>query len=192
MIAITTLSGDGQESTTPAANSTASALSQTNEVTIKGVAIPEFKEPETAQGAAAPQVTGSTFDGESMTLLESGTPTVIGFFAHWCPACQNEVDKLSKHLTATGLPDDVNVVAVSTAVDSDRSNFPPSAWFESEGWPAPVLTDNAQSSAAMSYGLSGFPFWAIVDADGNLVSRTAGGVSTDEFDAFINVARAGA
>jgi peroxiredoxin len=167
------------------------AATQTNDVSIEGAALAELHEEETARGAAAPQASGLSFNGESVTLLAAGTPTVIGFFAHWCPHCQTEVDQLSKHLAATGLPDDVNVVAVSTAVDSSRANFPPSAWFESEGWPGPVLSDDAQSSVAKSYGLSAFPFWAVVDADGKIVTRSAGGIGPDEFDAYLEIARAG-
>jgi thiol-disulfide isomerase/thioredoxin len=167
------------------------AISQTNEVSIEGAALPELQDIETAAGTPAPQVRGVSFDGESITLVEFGKPTVIGFFAHWCPHCQTEVDELSKYLATTGLPDDVNVMAVSTGVDSSRGNFPPSAWFESEGWPGPVLTDDALNSAAKSYGLSAFPFWAVVDAEGKIVSRSAGGIGPDQFDAYLELARAG-
>ncbi len=192
LAAIFSLAGGDEQPTAVQAEDDRAAITQTNEVSIEGTAIAELQETETAAGAAAPQASGVSFDGESVTLLEPGTPTVIGFFAHWCPHCQTEVDQLSKHLAATGLPDDVNVVAVSTAVDSSRANFPPSAWFESEGWPAPVLSDDALSSVAKSYGLSGFPFWAIVDAEGKIVTRSAGGIGPDEFDAYLELARAGA
>ena len=190
VVVVTVASGDDQSAVVEVEDSSA-PLSQTNDVVIDGVAIPELQETETAQGVAAPQANGIDFSGEPVTLLETGTPTVIGFFAHWCPHCQAEVDELSRHLAAAGLPDDVNVMAVSTGVDSDQGNYPPSAWFESEGWPTPVLSDDAESSVARAYGLSGFPFWAIVDADGNLVSRTAGGIGPDQFDAFIELARTG-
>jgi thiol-disulfide isomerase/thioredoxin len=185
------MAGGDEQPTVVQAEDGQAAIAQTNDVMIDGPVIAELQEVETAAGAAAPQASGVSFGGESVTLLEPGTPTVIGFFAHWCPHCQSEVDQLSKHLAVTGLPDDVNVVAVSTAVDSSRANFPPSAWFESEGWPGPVLSDDAESSVAKSYGLSGFPFWAIVDAEGEIVARSAGGIGPDEFDAYLELARAG-
>ena len=191
LAAIFSLAGRDEPPTVVQAEDGQAAITQTNEVAIEGTAIAELQAVETAAGAAAPQASGMSFNGESVTLLEPGTPTVIGFFAHWCPHCQTEVDQLSKHLAATGLPDDVNVVAVSTAVDSSQANFPPSAWFESEGWPGPVLSDDAQSSLAKSYGLSGFPFWAIVDAEGKIVTRSAGGIGPDEFDAYLELARGG-
>ncbi len=183
----------GEDDPTSVQADDASAQSQTNDVIVTGTPLPRFDEIETtAAGAAAPEATGVDFAGDSVTLLEPGVPTVIGFFAHWCPHCQAEVDELSRHLSDTGLPDDVNVIAVSTGVDSTQGNYPPSAWFESEGWPTAVLSDDADSSVAQAYGLPGFPFWAIVDADGNLVSRTSGGIGSDQFDAFVDLARAGA
>lgn len=186
-----TLTRSDDKSTVAQAEDGTTPLTETNDVVIDGTAIPELQETETATGVTAPQVTGVDFSGAPITLLESGTPTVIGFFAHWCPHCQTEVDQLSKHLNETGLPDDVNVMAVSTGVDSAQTNFPPSAWFESEAWPGPILSDDAVNSAARSYGLSGFPFWAIVDADGTIVTRSAGGIGPAEFDAYLELARAG-
>ena len=191
VIAVLALTGGDDGSTAAGGDDAQAAVNQTNDVSIVGAALPRFGEVETAAGTAVPQASGVDFSGAAVTLLEPGTPTVIGFFAHWCPHCQSEVDELSKHLAANGFPDDVNIVAVSTSVDSTQDNFPPSAWFESEGWSGPVLTDDADSSVATSYGLSGFPFWAIVDADGNLVSRTAGGIGPAQLDAFVELARAG-
>ncbi len=188
-----TLASSDDETTAVQAGDGSAAISETNEVVVTGEAIPLYQDIETAAaGAVAPTATGINFSGEPVTLLEPGTPTVIGFFAHWCPHCQREVDELSRYLAETGLPDDVNLMAVSTGVDSSQGNYPPSAWFESEGWSTPILTDDAEGSVARSYGLSGFPFWAIVDADGNLVSRTSGGIGAEQLEAFIELARTSA
>ena len=181
----------GDETSTDAAATGGDVVAETNDVVIDGESIPELGDVESNAGSLAPQVTGFGFGGEPITLLEEGTPTVVGFFAHWCPHCQSEVDELSKHFGSDGLPDDVNVVAVSTGVDASGSNYPPSAWFESEGWPAPVLTDDAESSVAQAYGLSAYPFWAVVDADGRIITRTAGGIGAAQFDEFVELARTG-
>lgn len=191
LAAVFALTGGDDDSSAPVDDDTA-ALSQTNDVQIDGDVLPPFlDDTETAVGAAAPQATGASFDGTAVTVLEPGVPTVIGFFAHWCPHCQAEVDELSKYLAETGLPDDVNVVAVSTSVDSTQTNYPPSAWFESEGWPGTVLADDATSSLAQAYGLSAFPFWAVVDADGDLITRSSGGIGADDFADYLQMARDG-
>lgn len=177
-----------------AETASSSEILETQSVVVAGTPLSVLDDDapiDAAIGFAAPQVTGKSFDGSQIAVLAEGEPTVVGFFAHWCPHCQQEVDELSDHLAETGLPDDVRVIAVSTAVQSGEANFPPSEWFETEGWPAPVLTDDEASTAAAAYGLSAFPFWVVVDADGEVVDRLAGSIGTSQFDALVEAARSG-
>lgn len=168
------------------------AIVETNAVVIDGDSLPELTDVDAAFGAPAPQATGTGFDGLRVELLADGEPTVIGFFAHWCPVCQGEVDELADHLGDGGMPDDVRVVAVSTSVRPEEDNYPPSAWFADEQWSTPILLDDADSSLAQAYGLSAFPFWVVVNADGAVVGRLSGAVGPSQFDALVDVARNGA
>lgn len=168
------------------------AIVETNAVVIVGDPLPEFSSVDAAIGMVAPQASGTGFDGLGVELLADGQPTLVGFFAHWCPVCQGEVDELSTYLNDTGVPDDVRVVAVSTSVQPQEDNYPPSEWFDDEGWPTPILLDDDESSVGVAYGLTGFPFWVVVGADGNVIGRVSGAVGPDQFDALIEVARTGA
>lgn len=172
------------------------AVVETNAVEIDGTPLPALTSDDpaldSAFGAPAPSARGTGFDGLGVELLADGQPAVIGFFAHWCPVCQGEVDELSDHLGDIGLPDDVRIVAVSTSAQSDGENYPPSAWFAREGWPAPILLDDRDNSLAAAYGLPGFPFWVVVDGEGNVVGRVSGAIGPDQFDALLDIARGGA
>ena len=46
-----------------------------------------------------------------------------------------------------GLPDDVDIVTVSTGIEPTAPNYPPEAWFEREGWTAPIIVDETGSVA---------------------------------------------
>ncbi|HVM41018.1 MAG TPA: TlpA disulfide reductase family protein, partial [Acidimicrobiia bacterium] len=101
-------------------------------------------------------------------------PSVVIFLAHWCPHCQEEVTEIVEFLEDGPFPAGVEVVSVSTLVDSGRDNYPPEAWLEAEGWPFPTLRDDADSTVAATYGLSGTPFSVFLDAEGRVVQRVSG------------------
>lgn len=157
------------------------------------VALPEFVGPEDdpAVGMTIPTISGTDVEGAPMTIEADGQAKVILFVAHWCPHCQAEVPAIVDHLADTPMPDDVDLVTVSTAVDPSAPNYPPVEWLDSEGWDAPTLADTADNLAASYYGLSGFPFFVVVDADGKVVFRTSGELSMDQFDALVEAAQTG-
>jgi len=76
----------------------------------------------------------------------------------------------------------VSPYLVSTAVSRERPNWPPSAWLRDAGLNVPVLVDDGQSSAAAAYGLSAFPFFVAVDADGKVVARRSGELAPTQLD----------
>jgi thioredoxin-related protein len=44
-----------------------------------------------------------------------------------------------------------------------------------------VLLDNPDQSAAMAYGLGGYPFFVLIDGDGKVVQRGSGEIPEQEF-----------
>jgi thiol-disulfide isomerase/thioredoxin len=167
---------------------------QTADVTVDGDPLPlnSADNPTLAVGSPAPTLSGTSLTGEPMTIGNDGRPKVIGFFTHWCEFCQAEVPEVSEWWNAGNAPDDVDIVAVNTSVNSARANYPPSAWYERENWDIPTLLDDPGDTAAFSYGLSGYPYWVVVDADGNVVARQSGQIGIPQFEALIDRARTGA
>lgn len=138
-----------------------------------------------AVGSPMPVVSGAGYDGAPVELAPDGTAKVIVFVAHWCPHCRAEVPRLVEHLAESPMPDDVELLTVSTSVKPGAEGYPPAAWLAEEGWTAPVLADDELGSAATAYGLSAFPYFVAVDADGNVVERASGELSTERFDALV-------
>ena len=162
---------------------------ETSTVALGGSALPLFASPDTAVGTLAPSITATTFDGDRVSYRADGTVRVYGFFAHWCPHCQREVPMVVGLMDSGALPADVEVVAISTSVDQSAANYPPSSWFDRERWPTPVLLDSESGEIAQAYGLTGFPFWVTVNAEGNVVERSAGALGQDDFLALVDRAR---
>jgi thiol-disulfide isomerase/thioredoxin len=163
----------GEDTITP-------GVEQTRPVAVAGDALPAFgADPDPAIGLAAPTLTGESFDGRPVSIAPSAGPMAIWFVAHWCPHCQAEVPRIVDLAEQGRLPDGVEIAAVSTAVDETGPNYPPSAWFDREAWPFPVMADDAEGTAAAAYGLQGFPFLVLVDADGIVTLRTSGELGDD-------------
>jgi cytochrome c biogenesis protein CcmG/thiol:disulfide interchange protein DsbE len=159
---------------------------QTAAVTVSGDPLPPLG---AGEAGTAPELAGTSFDGTSVEIGNDGRPKVIGFFAHWCPHCQAEVPEVAEWANAGNMPDDVDLYAVSTDVNPAAGNYPPSAWFDRLDWPIPTMMDDNANTAARAFGLTGYPFWVAVDADGNVVDRRSGRIGTAELEALIEMTR---
>lgn len=161
-------------------------------VTVSGDALPPVPDggADPAVGKPFPILSGvAVTDGAPLTVAANGKPAVVIFVAHWCPHCQKEIPRLAGWLEDNGTPADVALFAVSTAVVEERGNFPPAAWLEREGWSVPTLADDERGSAFTAAGLASFPAFVAIDARGNVVQRSSGELSTDQFAALLQRAR---
>jgi thiol-disulfide isomerase/thioredoxin len=161
---------------------------ETGPIDVYGDFLTPYSDPDTGAGLAIPTVRATLLDGRSTELGPDGTARLIGFFAHWCPHCQAEVPVVRRWLETTTFPDGFEMVAVSTAVDPSAPNYPPSEWFAREDWQAPVILDDSAGSMAAAYGLTRFPYWVVVDADGTVVSRTTGELTEAQLDGLVELA----
>ena len=185
--AIVAISSSGSESSTSSGN-----ISEFSDITVTGDALPAFDSvstaTDTAIGLPAPVVSGKGFTGTEITTDGAGTPTLLVFLAHWCPHCQREVPLLVQWEKDGKTPTGVDVIAVATGTDPANPNFPPSEWLAREEFPAlwPVIADSADKKAANAFGLSGYPYFVLVDAQGNVFKRFSGEIPMDELTAIID------
>ena len=165
--------------------------SEFQNVVVTGEALPEFSADaaDAAIGKQAPVLEGFGFLGNEVTTTP-GTPMLIVFLAHWCPHCQAEVPVLVKWSQSGLVPASLDVIAVATGTDQGAPNFPPSEWLASERWPElwPVLVDNKDQTAGNAFGLSGYPFMTLVGADGTVLWRNSGEISSEALTDAINTA----
>ena len=133
-------------------------------------------------GTPSPEVVGADFESAEVSITHDGSAKIILFLAHWCPHCQNEVPWVTEWLNDGNLPDNVDFYSVATSIDRSRENWPPSDWLEREDWPAPVIVDDQADSVTGAFGLSAYPFWVFVNADGTIAGRVSGGLSVTTLD----------
>ena len=130
-VAITQLGGDDSDDQPSGGGSVA----EVQPVTASGEPLTPFPGNGTDDpsiGAAAPVIDGKSFDGTPESIGGAiGRPSLVVFVAHWCPHCRAEVPGWWSGADGT-IPEDIDLVAVSTGVQSDLPNYLPSAWLEQE------------------------------------------------------------
>jgi cytochrome c biogenesis protein CcmG/thiol:disulfide interchange protein DsbE len=159
-------------------------------VTVEGSLLPAGQgEDDPAIGTPAPTLRGADYQGNEVTIAP-GTdgPMMVVFLAHWCPHCNAEIPVLLEWQESGEIPDGLQIYGVSTAVNPDEPNYPPDQWLQEKGWAWPVLADDDRLTAANAYGVTGFPYFVIVDADGNVVVRNSGEIPLEDLDAMVEEA----
>ena len=184
----------GSSDTTKAPNSDGSvSVGENQPVEVVGEALEALSDSgdDSAIGLTAPTLNGFAFDGSTLSVTPGdGKPYMVVFLAHWCPHCNDEVPRLIEWKESGAVPADLQVIAVSTAVASDRPNYPPSQWVVNKAWPWPVMADSKAMDAARAYGVSGYPFFVIVGADGKVKARASGELGTDRINQIVTAALA--
>jgi cytochrome c biogenesis protein CcmG, thiol:disulfide interchange protein DsbE len=159
-------------------------------VTVDGEPLPDFTEEmrvgqvdDPAVGEAVPVVSGFDYDGNAVAIdPASDGPTMVVLLAHWCPHCNEEIPVLNEWRDSGEIPEELNIVGVSTGISSDAPNYPPDEWLVEMDWQWPVIADdappddNSPSPAMGAYGGTSYPTLVLIDADGRVQTRLSGEV----------------
>ena len=162
-------------------------------VAVVGDALPPYPEEgdDPAVGMTAPVLVGETMAGDPITIDASvDGPTWVVFLAHWCSHCNAEIPVINQLRDEGRIPDGINVVGISTAYNPGRPNWPPDEWLEEKDWTFPAVNDGIDTVAgvyiaANEFGIGGFPFSMLVDGDGVITARWAGGRTADELESLL-------
>jgi thiol-disulfide isomerase/thioredoxin len=158
------------------------------DVTVDGQPLPRLEEGsnDPALGQPGPVISGADEAGNPVTVGGPGDPRIVMFLAHWCSHCQREVPAVTDYLANNDVS--VEFQSVATGSDPTAPNYPPSVWLEREDWPVSTLYDDQSDSAGTAYGLSAFPFWVVLDADGVVRARFSGGLDDSRLGSVIEFA----
>ena len=183
---------DGASPTTSAPTTDGGDYVVYGAVTVEGQPLPEYQgDPDPAVGMVAPTLIGTTYDGTPMEIVPGeGGPMMVVFFAHWCPHCNDEIPVLLEWRDSGAIPEELQVVGVSTAVNDARPNFPPDEWLADFGWDWPTMADDAEATAFLAYGGSVFPFFVILGADGTVKARNSGELPIEALNELVETALA--
>jgi cytochrome c biogenesis protein CcmG, thiol:disulfide interchange protein DsbE len=155
-------------------------------VSVRGEALPVLQEgtADTALGRAMPEITGTDYAGNTLAITADGQPKLIVAVAHWCPYCNQEVPILNDWYAA-GIPEGLEVFALSVYADSGRANFPPGTWVEDVAFALPLIADDEARTLVQTLGIPAVPFWVAVLPDGRVALRATGQLDADAIDQIV-------
>ena len=192
-IAVWSASGSDKVSEGSVGTGDVSTPAETQPVTVIGDVLapqPASGRDDSVDGQTPPVLHGFHFDGTPIDITPGGTAKMVVFLAHWCPHCNREIPVIQAW-AAAGVPAGLEIIGVSTGVNSGYPNYPPSKWIQDKNWTWPVLADSKNQDAARAYGLVGYPTFVIVGADGKVKVRNSGELAQADLDAMIKQALAG-
>jgi peroxiredoxin len=128
----------------------------------------------------APDFTRPQLNGEPLTLSNfRGKPTLINFWASWCPPCRHELPALQ---AAYGMHhEEVGFIAVDVKEDTGTV----AAFVEEMGLSFPVLLDADGSVSDVTYEVRGLPTTLFIDADGVVAARHVGPLDEALIDSYL-------
>lgn len=135
-------------------------------------------EAKPAQGYCAPNFKLPTISGEEMELYQNhGKPTVVNFWATWCPPCKNEMPYFQK--LHDEYREQINVIMVNeTAMERNEGDVKP--YLENHQYTFPVALDRDQNGSVVGidkYQLFSIPATFIIDENGKITHHFLGAIS---------------
>lgn len=126
-------------------------------------------------GTGGASLSGTTLTGVAFDLADTrGKPTVVNFFASWCPPCNAEAPDLVAFAAAHP---EVSVVGV--AVNDQRADT--EAFVAKYGLTYPVVFDPEGGSGG-DWSVTGIPTTFFLDARGEVKDKIVGAASAQQFE----------
>ena len=162
------------------------------EITIEGEALPilaDLNAPDPTIGLTAPTVSGADWNDAPHTIEADGTPKIVVLLSHSCPHCQAEVPVIQAWIDSGGLPENVDMYAITVLTNRLQPNWPPQEWLIEEGWTVPTIMDDADNSAVLAYGMRATPFYVVLDGNNTNLGRFSGARGVPGLTAMVELAQ---
>ncbi len=154
-------------------------IQRSDVATVNGEPLP----PPVAVGAPAAHFSVIDLNGVTHTLPQAHpTPTLLVFWATWCPHCRADVPLLADLFTRYQ-EQGLRLLAVSV----DREFESVRAFVQQHALPYPIVVAGRQPTTAgvdmpQRYEASGVPMYVLIDARGTIVRIFAGSVTEMHID----------
>lgn len=132
-------------------------------------------------GSQAPQAAAESVDGGEVSIPGSpGEPTLLAFFATWCPHCNNDAPIFADLAREN---EDLNVVMAG--MDGEDNPQKIQEFVEEYGIEGEAFYD---PSVGQTYQVTGYPTTYVIDGSGEIVGANVGETPKDVLQGWIDQA----
>lgn len=124
-------------------------------------------------------------------LLDRNKPTLIKFWASWCPLCLSTLEETEQWRQDAAFSDLNLVTLTSPGQLGEKATKPFSNWYGvvQKDYPElPVLTDDS-GRLIKALGIQVYPSWAVLDKSGKLIQLHKGNISAQQAQELANAAK---
>jgi peroxiredoxin len=137
-------------------------------------------------GQAAPTLSGPLVGGGTfMSASLLGTPSLVVFWATWCPPCTETVVDAVETVVE---PRRGELNAVTIAIQDEPAAL--RHYLAAHPVSAPTVVD-ADGSLLRAWGFLGIPSFVLLDADGRVTAVHVGSIAPADLEAMVDAALAG-
>ena len=120
----------------------------------------------------APDFTVSDRNGNTVKLSDMrGKPTVVNFWASWCPPCKQELPDFERAFKELG--EEINFMMVNMTDGQNETQGKASEFINSNGYTFPLYFDK-ELSGYYAYRVTSVPATYFIDSEGNLITYATG------------------
>lgn len=144
-------------------------------------------------GKAAPAISGTNVqNGKPLALADfEGKPTLVTFWAHWCPFCQKELPTVQAFYEQNKSKYNFLTVSVNEGQNPAKPEFADTeAFIKTNGVTMPTVRDET-GTVVKTWNISSFPTFYVVAPDGTVAQKLTGAQTPAELEAALAAAASG-
>ncbi|PSJ80986.1 bifunctional peptide-methionine (S)-S-oxide reductase MsrA/peptide-methionine (R)-S-oxide reductase MsrB [Neisseria iguanae] len=123
--------------------------------------------------------------GKPIGRLKKDRPTLVKFWASWCPLCLSELDKTEQWAQSKDFQTANLITVASPGFLSEKPNGEFQKWYQGLDYPKLPLAVDPGGSLAKSLNISVYPSWAVLDKHGKLARIVKGSINEAQAKALI-------